>query len=372
MVNKLIVLPLQINGSDTLYFILDTGLQKSIISGPEQDEALELRQAREVQLRGIPSVEPVHAILSTGNHTKIGNITLHDQDFIILPGNLLKLSAKMGMKIHGLLNLESLQQYILEIDYDSKLLTFYEPGTLREYKNLEGFTSLPMDINHNVPAVRASIVINHDTTLPVRLMLDTGAGNSLNLYTGTLPDFDIPEGSRDSFLGSSLKGNIEGKVGRIQGIRFGPHQLSDVIVSYPDPPDTVPGDGPSGRNGSLGAEFLRRFNAILDFSDRKIHITPGNAYNEAFFYDMSGLEIQTTVPVEQRFIVTGIRKRSRAEMAGVRTGDEILSINGIPSEELNLDEVYRNLAGQDGKRIRLELLREGKRIRAVFRLEKYI
>ena len=38
---------------------------------------------------------------------------------------------------------------------------------------------------------------------------------------------------------------------------------------------------------------------------------------------------------------------------------------------LSLDEIYKNLAGHEGKRVRLELLREGKRIRVVFRLEKY-
>ena len=59
-------------------------------------------------------------------------------------------------------------------------------------------------------------------------------------------------------------------------------------------------------------------------------------------------------------------------MAGIRTGDEILTINGTPITQLNLDEIYKYLLRDDGKKIRLELLREGIKFRANFRLERYI
>ena len=97
-----------------------------------------------------------------------------------------------------------------------------------------------------------------------------------------------------------------------------------------------------------------------------------NAFDDEFHYDMSGLEILVPVPDEHRYIIAGIRKQSRAELAGISSGDEILTINGIPTIQLNLDEIYKCLLGNDGNKIRLELLREGKRIRASFRLEKYI
>jgi len=127
-----------------------------------------------------------------------------------------------------------------------------------------------------------------------------------------------------------------------------------------------------GHNGSLGSEFLRRFNMILDYPDKKIHIMANSAFHDEFHYDMSGLEIQVPVPDKHRYIIAGIRKQSRAEMAGIRTGDEILTINGTPITQLNLDEIYKYLLRDDGKKIRLELLREGIKFRANFRLERYI
>ena len=372
MVNKLILIPVQINGSDTLQFILDTGLENSIICELEADEVLELKHAREVMIRGIGSADPIDAIQSKGNSLRVGEITIQDQDYIILSSNVLQLSRKMGTKIHGLLNMQAFQEYMIEIDYDRRLLTFYEPGYFREHKNLDGYSSLRIDIKNAAPFIDATIFTNDGTSRPVKLMLDTGAGNALSLDTGSLPGYSIPDSSRDGYLGCSINGNIEGKVGRIRGMDIGPFHLQDVLVSYPDSQVVLLNEAVQGRNGSLGSELLRRFNMILDYPDKKIHIMANSAFDDEFHYDMSGLEILVPVPDEHRYIIAGIRKQSRAELAGISPGDEILTINGIPAIQLNLDEIYKYLLGNDGKKIRLELLRGDKKIRASFRLETYI
>ncbi len=372
MVNKLILIPVQINGSDTLQFILDTGLENSIICELEADEVLELKHAREVMIRGIGSADPIDAIQSKGNSLRVGEITIQDQDYIILSSNVLQLSRKMGTKIHGLLNMQAFQEYMIEIDYDRRLLTFYEPGYFREHKNLDGYSSLRIDIKNAAPFIDATIFTNDGTSRPVKLMLDTGAGNALSLDTGSLPGYSIPDSSRDGYLGCSINGNIEGKVGRIRGMDIGPFHLQDVLVSYPDSQVVLLNEAVQGRNGSLGSELLRRFNMILDYPDKKIHIMANSAFDDEFHYDMSGLEILVPVPDEHRYIIAGIRKQSRAELAGISPGDEILTINGIPTIQLNLDEIYKYLLGNDGKKIRLELLRGDKKIRASFRLETYI
>lgn len=372
MVNKLLILPVQINDSDTLQFIFDTGLENSIICELEAGEVLELKQAREVLVRGIGHDNPVDAILSRGNSLKIGDISFGDQEYLILSSNLLQLSRKMGTKIHGLMNMQAFQEYLIEIDYERKLLTFYEPAYFSEHKNLDGYTSLQMDINNNSSFINATIFTNDGASRQVKLMLDTGAGYALSLDAGSLPGYTIPETSRDCFIGYPIDGNIDGKIGRIRGMDIGPYNLPDLLVSFPDSQAFMPDETVQEQNGIIGAELLRRFNLILDYPDKKIHIIPNNAFREEFHYNMSGLDIRIPVPDEHRYIIAGIRGQSRAEGAGIRPGDEILSINGTPATRLNLDEIYKSLQGDHGKKIRMELLREDKRIRANFRLEKYI
>jgi hypothetical protein len=372
MVNKLILIPVQINDSDTLQFIFDTGLENSIICELEADEIIELKHAREVMVRDIASGKPIEAIHTKGNMLRVGDITMQDQDYIILSSNVLQLSSKMGTKIHGLLNMQAFQDYMIEIDYDRRLLTFYEPRYFRENKNLDGYASLPMDIKNAAPFIRATIFTPDNSSLPVELMLDTGAGNALSLDTGSLPGYSIPDGSVDDFLGCSINGNIKGKVGRISGMDIGPFHLTDVLVSYPESQTAVFTETANEPNGSLGAAFLRRFNLIIDYPDRKIHLIANSAFDDEFHYDMSGLEILVPDPIEHRYLISGIRKQSKAALAGIRPGDEILSINGTSTIQLNLDDIYNYLLGNDGQKIRLELLREGEKIRTSFRLEKYI
>ena len=372
MANKVIILPVQINGSDSLKFIFNTGLDNSIICELDTNEVLDLKHARKVQLSGTGQSKPLDAIQSTGNRMQVGDLIIEHQDYLILTNNMLQLTRKMGTKINGMLNAQAFSAYIIEIDYERQQLIIYQPGYFWKHKSLDGYATLQMEIMDGIPLVNATIFPEKRTSYPVRLILDTGAGNALILKAGTLPGYTLPAASRDCYLGCGINGNIRGKVGRIWGVDLGPFHLGDVPVSYPDSQAFLPEVTFPRQNGSLGSEFLRRFDMILDFPGKKIHIKPNSNFEDVFHYDMSGLEILVPVPDEHRYIIGNIRAGSGAESAGIRTGDEILSINGIPSARLSLDEIYNKLLGKAGTKIRMVLLREDKRLRASFRLERYI
>jgi hypothetical protein len=371
LTNKVIILPVQINGSDSLQFIFGTGLDNSIICELDTDEVIDLRDAREVQVRGMGRNKPFDAIQSTGNSLRVGDLIIPDQDYLIFKRNILQLTRKMGTKIHGMLNAQAFSAYIVEIDYERKQLIVYQPGYFRKHKNLDGYATLQMEMIGGAPFVMATVLPEKNTSYPVRLMLDTGAGNALILKAGTLPGYTLPEASKVGYLGYGINGNIKGRVGRIWSVDLGPFHLHDVPVSYPDPQAYRPEETFPGQNGSLGSEFLRRFNMILDFPGKKVHIKPNSAFEDRFQYDMSGLEILVPIPDEHRYIIGHVLDVSGAASAGIRPGDEIVSINGIPCTGLSLDEMYKRLHGKNGTKIRMVLLREDKRFRASFRLEQY-
>ena len=366
LVNRLILIPVQINGSDTLQFIFDTGLENSIICELEPDEVIELKQAREVRISGIRSGDTIDAIQSTGNHLRIGDLDIGDQDYIILSRNVLQLSRKMGTKIHGLLNLQAFRDFITEIDYERQLMTLYQPGYFREHKSLEGYTSLRMDLTGGVPSIAATVLAEKDISFPVRLILDTGAGHALSLNAGLLPGFSIPSTSQPAYLGWDFNGPISGRVARITGLELGTYHLPEVPVSYPDRQASLHEGKVNGPNGRLGAELLRRFKLMLDFPSNSIHLLANKAFEDGFYLDMSGLEIQVPVAGEHRYIVSGVLSGSRAASAGILIGDEVFSINGAPCDELSLDEVFERLLGKAGDRIRLVLVRKGKKFRTEF------
>ena len=127
LINNLTVIPASINGSDTLFFILDTGLKKSIICELSAGETLNLNNALNIQLGGSGSGSP--AILSFGNTIEIGDLRGINQEFLILTDNVLRLSSRLGTSVHGLLSLQAFQALMVEINYDRRVISFYKPGS---------------------------------------------------------------------------------------------------------------------------------------------------------------------------------------------------------------------------------------------------
>ena len=62
----------------------------------------------------------------------------------------------------------------------------------------------------------------------------------------------------------------------------------------------------------------------------------------------------------RRYEITDVRKGSAADTSGIITGDELVSINGIAAGEFDLNGINSIFEMRAGKRLRLEIMREGK------------
>jgi hypothetical protein len=371
MANNLIILPGRINNSDTLYFILDTGLKTSILSELDRDETLDLEQAREIRLMGLGKGSPAEAIHSAGNELEVGGMVFRDQDFIILSSNVLGLSRKMGTRIHGILSMQAFYGFIVEIDYERKILSLIPPDKFNPAAR-DKFAAVPMQMESGKPFLVVTLIRNDGKTYPVKLLLDSGASNALWLDTGTLGDYTVPETSRYCHLGCGISGDVQGLISRVKRVMIGPYELENVLVSYPDSIAIARQEPVTGRNGSLGSEILKRFTLVLDFPGRFIYLRPNKAFHQEFHHDMSGMEVMAEVPDRPGYIVSRVREGSPAWIAGIRTGDRILTINNSPVHRLSLDDIYRNLAGTPGRKVRMVILRGEEKLKFSFRLEEYV
>ena len=87
---------------------------------------------------------------------------------------------------------------------------------------------------------------------------------------------------------------------------------------------------------------------------------------------MSGLTLNTEGDNSDTLIVTRVRPGTPGDRADVRPDDLILSINGTYFQNTSLTQVHDLLRRRSGKKIRLVILRDGKRIIRKFRLERMI
>ncbi|HPI07956.1 MAG TPA: PDZ domain-containing protein, partial [Saprospiraceae bacterium] len=128
----------------------------------------------------------------------------------------------------------------------------------------------------------------------------------------------------------------------------------------------------NGRNGLVGNALLSRFTVILDYHSFKIWLKPGKAYKNEFLYDRSGLNIITSGSSLTTFIVQSVLTGSPAEEAGILKGDQIVRVGMAPTGVLNLSDLQRVFQKKPGKKVKIVVKREGKRIKKTLVLRNLI
>ena len=371
-INNLIIIPVRINNSDTLRFILDTGLNTTIITELATGDSLLLNYARKITLAGLGKGQPVEALHSYNNHFDIAGIKGLRQNIYVLLENNLNLSSELGVWIHGLTGHNVFKHFIIEINYEKELITFHKPETYR-YKRLNRRTViLPLLIHNSKPYIQTTIIQNDGTVIPVKLLIDTGAGHALWLDLRSHPQLKFPENTIESFLGRGLNGEIYGKMGRIKKLYIDKFELKDVIASYPDSLSLGKAIGLDERNGSLGSEVLRRFKLIIDYSNKQISFIPNNLFLGSFKHDMSGMQVTAPFPKLPYYTILDIQKDSPADHAGLKIGDEIIADNNIKTSKYKLPEIRYIFRQKEGRKIKIKVSRNGKEIKTNFILKKII
>ena len=156
---------------------------------------------------------------------------------------------------------------------------------------------------------------------------------------------------------------------------MGKYTIPGVIASFPDANsygDTLKDSRSVFRNGSIGGEILGRFTVIFNFPTEKIYFKRNSSFNKEFHYNLSGITVKARGEDLHNFEITDVRENSSAHKANVKTGDSILAINGERASELDLNKADAILNSRPGKRIVLEVEREGKTIVLEFMLVNQI
>ena len=124
------------------------------------------------------------------------------------------------------------------------------------------------------------------------------------------------------------------------------------------------------RNGTIGAEILRRFYVTIDYRNSRLTLRPNHKFKDDFNYNMSGMEIINPMPGLPVFTITNIRDNSPAFFAGLQENDQILSLNNSSNKTLELNDINLLLQSKENKKIKVKYLREGVEHETSFELKK--
>lgn len=393
LVNDLMIIPVEINGVE-LFFLLDTGVSSTILFSLGERDSLDLKNTEVIYIRGLGEGEPIKAMKSSGNKVRIGDSFNKSLNLYLVFDNPISLSNRIGVPVHGIIGNDFFKDFVVEFNYTRKHLKAFDPVKYTA-RNCRKCDELELTFHRKKPYINITGQLLKDT-IPLNLLIDSGSADALWLFRDTEKGVVVPEKNFPDFLGFGIGGSIYGLRSRIKGISLGNFDLKEVTTSFPDTLYLQGIETFATRNGSVGAQILKRFHVTLNYPEKKIRLKPNRNYRDLFEYDMSGVIIahdgfkvikdilrnplplreddkngsaagslvyKSTYDVkyslEPEYKIVEIRPDSPAEMAGLQKGDIILKINGRPAYKYTLTEISNLFSVSEGKKIRIQIEREG-------------
>jgi predicted aspartyl protease len=353
--NSLILLPVSINGSSPLYFLLDTGVRANLLFSKSMGDSLGLSYTRRVGMVGADGSTTVWAQVSPMNTLDLGEVEGRLQSLLVLEEDFLELESVIGIPVYGILGQEFFKHNAVKIDYQQEVVTFYAPSALAFKSPLYRKGSLTLE--EGKAFIDVKVRQKAGPKLKGKVLVDTGANHGLLLNRETFPAIQLPEKHIETQLGQSLGGVLYGSIGRVAGLSIRGLKFSQVLTSFPEESFASIRIKESGRMGSLGAEVLGRMTLILDYPRNEIFVRRNPAFYHPFEFDMSGLVVKKLLTTPKRWYVGDVRNGSPAQLAGILPFDEIITINSVPIVLWEMDQLVKLLRSEEGKEIQLEVRR---------------
>lgn len=341
-----IFLQVRVNGSKPLWFGLDTGAFLSIINSTTAQSL---------------GLQPVSQGFAQGAGGSVASGTIPEVTFDIGPVKLTDLAIgsialasvenSVGRRLDGILGAEFFRRFAVEIDFVNKELSLYEPS---EFDYQGSGEILPLSFFDNHPYVKAELLLPGREAIEGEFVIDSGSNFPLILLPAFIERHQVRESvpSTLSVFGRGVGGEIMMPLGRANQLQLGRFKISQPVTALPRDGTF----GARGKAGNIGSAILRRFKVVFDYSRSRMILEPNERFADPYIYDMSGLQLITEGPDFELARIHRVLPDSPAAEAGLKTADEILTINGRAASELKLAGIREMLRLPD-KQYRLQIKR---------------
>lgn len=326
-----------------LNFILDTGSGAISLDSATVDE---------FKIEHVPSgrivggIAGIHEVdYARHNSLILPQLRVDSLDFFINDYSIL--TSVYGVKIDGIIGYSFLRRYIVKINFDSSYLQIYHPGNMRYPSG--GAVLRPLF--SALPILR--MYVKDQRSIESNFYFDTGAGLCFLITSQFQKDSLLLKKKRKPLLiqVQGLGGKKEMQLTIINNLQIGPYKFRNVpaniledefnVISYPSV------------GGLIGNDLLRRFNIILNYPQRQIHLLPNSHFRENFDYSYTGLSMYF-LEKEGKIYLDEIIKNSPADKAGLKKDDVVVGVNSNFSNDIN---AYKNLMSEVGSNVNIVVLR---------------
>ncbi|MCK4671491.1 MAG: aspartyl protease family protein [Candidatus Aegiribacteria sp.] len=330
----------EVNGT-SVNILLDSGAGATVLDSTLASD-LELAGSGRLPVMGIGGTREF-SFVKVPSYSVAGAL-LSDQYLAVIP-LAEEFYSSTGERIDLILGYDFLSRFVTRIDYGLETITLFDPDSFL----------IPPDITV-LPAVRTMSLLSVEAVLedsiPIKLLLDTGAGGCIHLTPGFFekhPDFLQ---NRPSFE-TEVRG-IGGEES-ILGFRVSSVTLGDFTVPGGICSSFDGGDIFNQFDGILGAGILSRFVVYLNYNSSSVLLEPSALFHEGLPETLTGMGLEIA---GNELVISGVIGGSPADDAGIIKGDILLEVDGhqVSSEQLN--EIHDLLPDTTDIPVILKVLRE--------------
>jgi predicted aspartyl protease len=339
-----VLLPVTIEGK-SYSFLFDTGSTFTVF-----DKSLEHLLGKPLQIR-LKTETPANGMSLSffkSIDVMLGKLNLKTRS-PFMTADLKFMSKVLGRGFQGIIGMSFIHKYIWELDFDQKII--------RVLSSDSKITSSDYDTSINIHATSrgAPVIMIELIENSIPFLIDTGGTGSGQLtkdVIGLLIEqrlvSDVASDAMVSISGVHFTRRV-----RINHFKVGSLEYRNLLM------------GESQQN-AIGLRFLKRHRSVLDFPNKRLYLRKG-LYSILDREDKSGIKI---INDNGKIIIELFDKRGPAVVAGLKKGDIIKSINGMPVNGNDLLRVRDILKGENGKEIIIKINRDGKSIEVRFIIKK--
>ncbi|HUB85526.1 MAG TPA: aspartyl protease family protein [Rhizomicrobium sp.] len=330
--NNHIYADVSVNGKGPYQFIFDTG-GVNLVTPPLAAE-LGLKSEGDMQANG-GGAGHMDVGMTKVSSLQLGNATVKDQIFAVLPLNTM--ANIDGVPMPGMVGFETFRRFVTRIDYGADKITLIRPDA---FDPKDAGVAIPINFDGNTIEAHATY-----DGVPGAFTIDTGARSALMLNTPFVAahaEFAKYSDAPNIVTGWGIGGPTYSHVIRGNALVLGGQTIAAPVVLLST--DTKGDNAGNTIAGNIGGGVLKRFVVTLDYAHNRMYLKPvTQAVADLDTFDRSGMWINNT---DGGYTVVDITKGGPSDQAGLKVGDEIVSVDGKPATGIPLYEMRERLRNE--------------------------
>jgi PDZ domain/Aspartyl protease len=349
LVDNRIIVSALVNGTGPIRLLLDTGADDGFLTAAA-GKRLHLAVSGEEDSSGTGAAL-VRMQQTAVRELHIGKGVFRDLPMLLTASD--DFSNVFGSRSpDGVIGKRIFERYVVTIDYQRKILTFTPPS---QYVASAKVVVVKFDLPSQIPVVEAEL-----DGVRGRFGVDTGARSSLLIYRPFAERNKLREryaAHVEGVTGWGVGGPIRSLLARSEHFTLGGVDVKRSVVrlSTLDSGATTS----SAMAGLIGPDILARFIVTFDYSRRQMLLEMSADFAREDSCDRAGVWMGQD---GQGFFAVDVIAGGPADVAGIRKGDRLLEIDGVPTPKLILPEVRERMRrGEPGSIVKMLIESEGRR-----------